>query len=70
MRQGPLAATRKPRRAAPAPSEAARQRAAAIAAPIADNGLRGALTRLGARAIDSERRRAEARRADHSVSAP
>jgi len=58
LRQGPLAATRTPLRAAPAPSEAARERAAAIAEPIADDELRGALTRLGARAIDSERRRA------------
>ena len=49
FRQGPLAPVRPRRRAAPAPSEAARQRAAALAAPIVDDELRQALARLGAR---------------------
>jgi hypothetical protein len=57
FRQGPLAETRRPRRAPPAPSEAARERAAALAAPIADDELRQAVARLGARAIDKEARR-------------
>jgi hypothetical protein len=57
FRQAPLAETRRPRRAAPAPSEASQARAATLAAPIADEELRAALTRLGARAIDSEKRR-------------
>jgi hypothetical protein len=57
FRQGPPAPTRRPRRAPPAPSEAAREQAAALAAPIADDELRIALARLGARAIDKEARR-------------
>ena len=57
FRQGPLAPTRQPHRAPPAPSAAARQRAAALTAPIADDELRGALAQLGARAIDKEARR-------------
>jgi hypothetical protein len=57
FRQGPLAPTRRPRRVAPAPSEDARRQAAALAAPIADDELRSALARLGARAIDREARR-------------
>ncbi|THD43975.1 MAG: DUF721 domain-containing protein [Bradyrhizobium sp.] len=58
FRQGPLAQLQKPRRVTPAPSDAARQRAATLAEPIADDELRGALTRLGARAIDRDKRRA------------
>ena len=57
FRQGPLAPARPRRRAAPAPSEAARQQAAALVAPIADDDLRQALARLGAAAIDREARR-------------
>jgi len=56
FRQGPLAPRRAPHRAPPAPSDAARQQAAALAAPIADEELRLALARLGARAIDREAR--------------
>jgi hypothetical protein len=58
FRQGPLAEARRPRGAAAAPSEAAQARAAALAEPIVDDELRLALTRLGARAIDSDKRRA------------
>jgi hypothetical protein len=57
FRQGPLAPTRRPRRAPPVPSAAARERAATLTAPIADDELRIALTQLGARAIDREARR-------------
>jgi hypothetical protein len=57
FRQGPLAPTRLKRRVPPAPSQAARERAAALAAPIADDDLRIALAQLGARAIDKEARR-------------
>jgi hypothetical protein len=57
FRQGPLAPTRPPHRAPPAPSAAARQRAAALAAPIVDDELRLALAELGAHAIDTEARR-------------
>ncbi len=57
LRQGPLAPSRQRRRAPPAPSQAASQRAAALAAPIADDELRAAVARLGARAIDKEARR-------------
>ena len=58
FRQGPLAEARQPRRAGPAPSDAAQARAALLAEPIADDELREALTRLGARAIDRDKRRA------------
>ena len=57
FRQGPLAPTRQKRRAPPAPSQAAQERAAALSAPIADDELRIALAQLGARAIDKEARR-------------
>jgi hypothetical protein len=57
FRQGPLAPARRRPAAPPPPSEAARERAAALAAPIADDELRVALARLGARAIDQEARR-------------
>ena len=52
FRQGPLAEAKKTRRAAPAPSAEAQAEAVALAAPIEDEELRQALTRLGARAID------------------
>jgi hypothetical protein len=57
FRQGPLAEAKPKRRAAPAPSTEAQAEAAALAAPIEDEELRQALTRLGARAIDSAGRR-------------
>ena len=47
FRQGPLAPTRRPRRAPPAPSEAAREQAAALAAPIAGSSDRATTTRPG-----------------------
>ncbi|HEY1940616.1 MAG TPA: DciA family protein [Roseiarcus sp.] len=53
FRQGPLAELRKPRRAVPPPSAHASATAATLAAKIEDEELRGALTRLGARVIDS-----------------
>jgi len=57
FRQGPLAEAKKTRRAAPAPSAEAQAEALALAAPIEDEELRQALTRLGARAIDRAGRR-------------
>jgi hypothetical protein len=57
FRQGPLAEAKKKRRAAPAPSAEAQAEAVALAAPIEDEELRQALTRLGARAIDRAGRR-------------
>jgi hypothetical protein len=56
FRQGPLAEPRPKRRAAPAPSARAEAEAAALAAAIDDGELRQALTKLGARAIDSAER--------------
>ncbi len=53
FRQGPLAELKKPRRAVPPPSPGASAAAAALAERIEDEALRGALTRLGARVIDS-----------------
>ncbi len=52
FRQGPLGDIRQPTRRVAAPSAAARAEAAALAAPIAAEDLREALTRLGARVID------------------
>ena len=52
FRQGPLPPLKEKRRAAPLPSGAAEAAAREAASPIADEGLREALTRLGARAID------------------
>jgi hypothetical protein len=52
FRQGPLPPLRETRRRAPAPSEAAEAAARAAAARIEDDGLRDAVARLGARAID------------------
>jgi hypothetical protein len=56
FRQGPLAAPTPKRRAAPTPSPQAEAEAAALAAPIDDEALRLALTKLGARAIDRAER--------------
>jgi hypothetical protein len=52
FRQGPLPARDTRRRAAPVPSEAAEAAARDAAARIEDEGLREAVARLGARAID------------------
>ena len=52
FRQGPLPPPKEERRAAPVPSGAAEAAARAAAARIEDDGLRDALIRLGARAID------------------
>jgi hypothetical protein len=52
FRQGPLAELKRKRRALPAPSAKAQAQAIALAAPIDDEELRLALTKLGARAID------------------
>ncbi|MGD0642317.1 MAG: DciA family protein [Roseiarcus sp.] len=56
FRQGPLLELKAKRRAAPAPSAKAQAEAAALADRIDDEGLRQALTKLGARAIDSAAR--------------
>jgi hypothetical protein len=52
FRQGPLPALKSRRRAASVPSDAAEAAAHAAAARIQDDGLREAVARLGARAID------------------
>jgi hypothetical protein len=52
FRQGPLPPLKEKRRPAPVPSSAAEAAASAAASPIVDDGLRDAVTRLGARAID------------------
>jgi hypothetical protein len=52
FRQGPLPPVKTKRRAALPPSDAAEAAARAAASPIVDEGLRDAVTRLGARAID------------------
>jgi hypothetical protein len=56
FRQGPLPPLKEKRRAATHPSEAAEAAARAAAAQIEDDGLREAVARLGARAIDREDR--------------
>jgi hypothetical protein len=56
FRQGPLPPLQEKRRPAPFPSEAAEAAASAAASPIVDDGLRDAVTRLGARAIDRSAR--------------
>jgi hypothetical protein len=62
FRQGPLPARKERKRGLPAPSAEAVAAAAALAAPIEEENLRAALTRLGERVIDSSARRfAEAR---------
>ncbi len=50
--RGRCAELKDKRRAAPAPSAEAQAQASALAAPIDDEELRQALTKLGARAID------------------
>jgi hypothetical protein len=52
FRQGPLPPIKPKRRASPPPSDAAEAAARAAASAIVDDGLRDAITRLGARAID------------------
>ena len=52
FRQGPLPPIKPKRRASPPPSDAAEAAAGAAASAIVDDGLRDAITRLGARAID------------------
>lgn len=52
FRQGPLPPLHEKRRRTPAPSEAAEAAGRAAAARIEDDGLRDAVARLGARAID------------------
>jgi hypothetical protein len=56
FRQGPLIEAKPARRPPPPPSAAAEARAGALAASIEDEELRRALTRLGAQAIDGDRR--------------
>ena len=56
FRQGPLPPLKEKRRPAPLPSDAAEAAASAAASPIVDDGLRDAVTRLGARAIDRSAR--------------
>jgi hypothetical protein len=53
FRQGPLGPLKTPRRATPPPSAGASAKAAAQASAIEDDALRAALTKLGARVIDS-----------------
>jgi hypothetical protein len=56
FRQGPLPPLKENRRAAPVTSDAAQAAARAAASPIEDDGLREAVARLGARAIDRSAR--------------
>jgi len=56
FRQGPLPPPQEKRRAAPLPTEAAEAAARDAAARIEDDGLREAVTRLGARVIDRSAR--------------
>ena len=51
LKQGPLAARPPARRAAPAPDKAAESAAEDLVGPVADEPLRQALTRLGARVL-------------------
>jgi hypothetical protein len=60
FRQGPLPPLKDKRRSAPRPSEAAQAAGRTAAAPIEDDGLREAVARLGARAIDRSARLREA----------
>ena len=56
FRQGPLPPLKAKRRPAAAPSDAAKDAARAAASPIVDDGLRNAVTQLGALAIDKSAR--------------
>jgi hypothetical protein len=56
FRQGPLPPLKEKRRPAPISSDAAEAAARAVASRIEDEGLRDAVTRLGARAIDRSAR--------------
>jgi hypothetical protein len=62
FRQGPLPPPKARRRSLSAPSAEAESEARTIAAPIENEDLREALTRLGARAIDRSARRLAAAR--------
>jgi hypothetical protein len=63
FRQGPLPPLKDKRRPTLLPSDAAQAAARDAASAIADDGLREAVARLGARAIDRSARRGEAARA-------
>src|SRR5277367_4796248 len=56
FRQGPLPPLKEKGRPAPVPSDAAEAEAHAAASPIVDDGLRNAVTQLGALAIDKSAR--------------
>jgi hypothetical protein len=56
FRQGPLPPLKEKHRPAPVPSDAAKAEAHAAASPIVDDGLRNAVTQLGALAIDKSAR--------------
>jgi len=56
FRQGPLPPLKEKHRPAPVPSHAAKAEAHAAASPIVDDGLRNAVTQLGALAIDKSAR--------------
>ncbi len=56
FRQGPLPPLKEKHRPAPVPSDAAKAEARAAASPIVDDGLRDAVTQLGALAIDKSAR--------------
>jgi hypothetical protein len=56
FRQGPLPLLKEKHRPAPVPSDAAKAEAHAAASPIVDDGLRNAVTQLGALAIDKSAR--------------
>ena len=60
FRQGPLPPLKEKRRPETLPSDAAEAAARAAASPIEDDGLREAVMRLGARAIDRSARLREA----------
>jgi hypothetical protein len=57
FRQGPLAELKEPQRGLAAPTERARAQAASLAEQIEDEDLRNAVTKLGARVIDSAQRK-------------
>jgi hypothetical protein len=57
FRQGPLGELKKPQRGLPPPSARAEAQAASLAERIDDEELRRAMTKLGARVIDSAERK-------------